>query len=468
MFKPLDALSTLPGRFAGATNDAPVHIDASRRAARALQLALLVLVGLLLRIPHIQAPGYRDDISIFAGWFKSIAQLPLASVYANTPGLNYPPMCVLMYKVESIVLGWFVHGPISDSVMNVVVKLPPILFDCAGAVLVYCIVRRTAAHSVALLAAAFIAFNPAIIYDSAFWGQNDCIPTLLALFALSQLLSRRTIVGWIAITVAVLFKPPVLVLVPLMLLHPLCVPAVERRAQWRDTALGVIGAFLVALATSMAFFDHPTILVSARHLVAQFLAFSNVFAFTSLNAFNFWALFGSFFQSDRTHILGLSLHVWGDLIFIGFAGLIYWRFALRREAERLYEAAMLVLLAFFIFMPEMHERYLYYAVVFCGVLIGSRSYAYGAVILSLTLLLNMEYGLTFMYLDDAKVTAVDRFRFAPWLIVLCSLANIGVLFGLLRDYLRAAIVRPIAGRFVNHEPAGMRDAAFASANVASE
>src|SRR6202035_1815448 len=103
--------------------------------------------------------------------------------------------------------------------LNYAIKLPPILMDGAGAALTYGIIRRYASHASALLGAAFIAFNPAIIYDSAYWGQNDVIPTVLALFAISQLLFGNTIAAWVSITVALLFKPPVLVLVPLMLLH---------------------------------------------------------------------------------------------------------------------------------------------------------------------------------------------------------------------------------------------------------
>jgi hypothetical protein len=57
--------------------------------------------------------------------------------------------------------------------------------------------------------------------------------------------------------------------------------------------------------------------------------------------------------------------------------------------------------------------------------------------------LNMEYSLTFMYLDDAKVTAINRFDFAPWLTRLCSAANIGVLIWLLAPFVRGA--RPGVG-----------------------
>jgi hypothetical protein len=73
----------------------------------------------------------------------------------------------------------------------------------------------------------------------------------------------------------------------------------------------------------------------------------------------------------------------------------------------------------------MHERYVSYAVFFCAPLMFKASYRAAGLLLTLTLLLNLEYGLTFMYLDDAKATMVDRFNFAPWLARSCSAANIG-------------------------------------------
>lgn len=117
-------------------------------------------------------------------------------------------MVVLMYELEAGVLRWFVPGTPSDAVMNWVIKLPPIVADALGAGLVYRIVRRYSSYGYALLAAAFIALNPAMIYDSGFWGQNDSIPTLLALFAVAQLLFGNRIVAWVSVTAASFLNRP--------------------------------------------------------------------------------------------------------------------------------------------------------------------------------------------------------------------------------------------------------------------
>jgi Gpi18-like mannosyltransferase len=405
------------------------------RVRQVCSLAFVAVAGLAVRLALIQSAGYRDDIAIFEGWFRSIATLAPADVYAGTPGLNYPPMVVLLYEFEALIMRPFLHGTPSPAALTIAVKLPPILADAAGTVLVYAIVRRFAGHPWALLAAAFIAFNPAIIYDSAFWGQNDAIPTVLALFALYALLSGNTVVAWLSMAAALFFKPPVLVLVPLLLAHPFRFTGAARRGRLVATGYGIAGAALVAELLASTFFEHPNLVVATRHLIGQYLVFSNVFPYTSLNAFNVWALGAPFFSSDGTKVLGLSLHLWSDAAFAIAAGCIYVRYLKSRSATGLLEAATLVLLAFFLLLTEMHERYLYYALFFAGTLVFKRPYGYAALVLTATLLLNLEYGLTFMYLDDAKATMVDRFAFSPWLTRLCSLANIGMFGWLARERL---------------------------------
>jgi dolichyl-phosphate-mannose-protein mannosyltransferase len=305
---------------------------------------------------------------------------------------------------------------------------------------VYSIVRRFAAHGPALLGAAVIALNPAIIYDSAYWGQNDAIPTVLALFAISQLLFGNTIVAWLSISAALFFKPPVLVLVPLMLLHPFRVTGALRRSRLIQMSWGVVAALSLAEFLAYTFFEHPNVLVATRHLIGQYVSFSNVFHYTSLNAFNVWAVLQPFFASDEARFIGLSLHHWSTLLFIAAAAAIYWRYVRDRRSIALFEASALVLLAFFVLLTEMHERYLYYAVFFFAVLVFEKTYRFAALVLSVTLLLNLEYGLTFMFLDDAKATVVNRFQFAPWLGLLCSFANIGVLGWLLASFFGIRLV----------------------------
>jgi dolichyl-phosphate-mannose-protein mannosyltransferase len=429
----------------------PVRSSSAERLAT-IQLCGILLAGFVLRVAFVQSPGYHDDMLLFYSWFRSISVLGPGQIYAHVPGLNYPPLYVVLIEVSSAALRFFVHGPPSDATLNLVFKLPPILFDLAGAALAYRIVRRSAGPSFALLSAAFMAFNPAIIYDSAYWGQNDAIPAILALLAIAALSSGNVVAAWLSIACAVLFKPPVFVLVPLLVMYPLTLASDARRLALGWSCVGAAAACALTEALAVLFFPHPTLWAALDNLARQIVTGSSYFAVNSLNAFNVWAVFEPFFVSDRTRFLFLSLHLFGDLLFCAAAALICWRYAASRGAAGLFQAAALLLLAFFLLLTEMHERYLYYAVIFLGVLLFRRAYRWAALIASLTLLFNLEYGLTFMYLDDAHATMVNRYEFAPWLVHICSFANIGVFLWLLCDYLGIGGFAAAARRLLPLEP----------------
>ena len=58
-----------------------------------------------------------------------------------------------------------------------IVKLTPNLFDLGTALLIYVFVRKQSSFKLAIAATALYAFNPAVIFNAAVWGQYDAIYT---------------------------------------------------------------------------------------------------------------------------------------------------------------------------------------------------------------------------------------------------------------------------------------------------
>src|SRR6185437_15129271 len=118
------------------------------------------------------------------------------------------------------------------------VKLPAIVADLGIGVLVYALVRRFAATGIALGAAALYLFNPAVIFNSAVWGQVDSVAAGLALFALYALLKSDDgaregvngwiVAGWLLMAYSLLIKPQAAVLLPLMVAFAFTDPARRR------------------------------------------------------------------------------------------------------------------------------------------------------------------------------------------------------------------------------------------------
>lgn len=413
-------------------------------------LAAIVAIGLAIRLPFVHDAGVTGDMDIFAAWLRTAMLYGPGDLYAKAaPDFNYPPGSALMFVVAAAIVRHFGGTFANMETAREAIKLPSILADLACAVIAFDIVRRIAGRGAALAAAALEAFNPASIYISAFWGQYDAIPVAFALAALQQVLFGSAIVAWPLLVFAVLVKPQVVLLGPLFAVAAFGFkdgPLEKRRISAH--AAGIAIAALLAEVLATIFFPHRSAPGSALALVQKMRSGSAFFPYTTLNAFNVWALFSDFFASDGVKVLGLKLHVWGLLAFAAVAIAIYARYASLRTRKHLLEACALVMLGFFCILTEMHERYIYFALPFFALSIFDRRYAIASGVLALTALFNLEYAYVALALSDAKVTAVNVNEFAPCIVRLCSLANVGLFAWLFADFLgaRYAITFSAAGR----------------------
>ena len=390
-------------------------------------LIVITLAGLAVRLFFAPAPGHVLDLDVFAHWATAAADNPWNRVYEATDA-NYPPAAVYFFEFTGRIYRALGHLDGNSEVLRVLNKLPAILFDCIGAVIAYLMARRFAPHRSALIGAAFIALNPALIYDSAYWGQNDSIAAVSALATLYCVQRQWRIAAWIVLAFAVLNKPPVIVLAPLFVLEAVVVrDAIERAVRVRGMALGLLGALVFTYAISLPLYTQVSPIDVFSRLLSWYQVGSSLYPYNSANGFNIYAFSSEFFKSDNAIFLFLPLKYWADLFFIGIAAYIYRRYALRPDERGLVEASFLLMLGFFLILTEMHERYLIYALVIVPVLAAiERGYLISAAILTLTEWLNLEYSLAYMWLGSAKPPGINVNMYSPVLARLCASANLGV------------------------------------------
>jgi Gpi18-like mannosyltransferase len=414
-------------------------------------LALITLGGLALRLLFVPDPGHIVDLQTFGQWALAAADNPWNRAYEVT-NANYPPGALLIF--EMIGRSYRALGLSDPLSLRIAVKLPNLIFDCVGGVVVFALAGRFVGARHALLAAALYDFNPAIVYDSSLWGQNDSITSVSALVAVWCALGGRRTLAWIALAFAVLNKPPVVVLAPLFLLEAWSVAgAGERRRALLQTALGILGAIVAGYLVALPFYADKSIAGVYARMLGWYTIGSSLYPYSSANAFNIYALCGDFFAPDTQPLASVPLKYWADAAFIALAGVICWRYRRMRDGRALLEACFLVMLAFFLVLTEMHERYLIYALAFvCALAPLDRRYLWSAIALTLAQWLNLEYSLTYMWVESDKPEGIDPHEFAPVLVHLCALTNIAV-FGLgLQMYFRPrGPFRPQPGR-LREEP----------------
>jgi dolichyl-phosphate-mannose--protein O-mannosyl transferase len=408
-------------------------------------LAWILGAGLVLRLLFILSTGFHNDVSAFESWTLTLRDNPPWAFYAKSGFADYPPgyfvVLWVLAKIYAIIPGLGGEAVHDWVVLRALIKLPAIAMDLVNAYVVYRIAHRFASQKIALVAAAFIALNPAAIYVSSYWGQVDSVSWGLALLAFWLVLRAgdepartvpRLVWAWLALAFSVLIKPQASTLALLLLVYPFATSdAVVRARRLAGTGYGLVASFGLAAAVGLLF--HPSADVF-RWLFARYAFGSNVYPYTSVNAFNLYALRLPFWRpdSDAITLFGASAGsyaLWGIALVLAATVLIVGRYLQRRDDRALLEGAMLVALAFFVLATRMHERYVYGAFLFAMPLIAfGRTGLWSSIVLSVTMFMNLAYSLAYQTVMEAKTPGVDATHLWGATSNLAALANVVLFF----------------------------------------
>ncbi len=411
-------------------------------------LAILA-VGLAARILFIGASGFHNDIAAFEAWSLVLTEHPLNKFYASTTFADYPPG----YFFVLLGIGWFYKAlialhliaPGSYEVLKGLVKLPAIAMDLVDTWLIFALVRRYASERIALVAAGFLALNPAAIYISAYWGQIDSVSWGLVLFGLLMVsrasqepsLARGAIVwAWVALAFSLLIKPQAAFLLPLYVAFAFTGPLATRRPRLEATGIGMLAGVVMAYVSCVIFHASWNPIADFGWLLHQYTYGSSVYAENTVNAFNLYAVKQPFWQPDSQPLtfFGFAIGpmvVWGWGLASGSTALVVARYVQRKDDAGFFEAAMLIAFAFFCLATRMHERYLFGAFLLMIPLIAfGRRYLWASVILTCTLFLNLAYSLNYQTVLEDKIPGLNPFDLWPWISHPASALNVLTFFAL--------------------------------------
>jgi Gpi18-like mannosyltransferase len=302
-------------------------------------VVLVLVVAFLVRVLLFSQQGYPIDTNDFLSWFNTASSGGIRPFYQNT-WCDYPPFNIYIF--------WF-FGNITNAASTIgvnavnIVKLAPTLFDLVTAALIYVFLRKQFGFKQTLLATCFYAFNPAVIFNVAVWGQFDAIYTFFMVLSLMLALKKKPELAAVIFAIALLTKPQGVALLPLVALVIFMKDGVKRLLT--SIAAFVATVFLVILPFE---WSNPVTFLSNIYFGAY-----GGYQYTSINAFNIWGMFGMWMSDGSFFILG-----W--VLFAVFAGLFlfvtYKRFKTEGEPLVFFSAAMLFF-AFFMLPTRIHERY---------------------------------------------------------------------------------------------------------------
>jgi dolichyl-phosphate-mannose-protein mannosyltransferase len=363
----------------------------------------VLAVSFIVRFLLFPVPGYQSDLNTFEAWFRTAAQVGPRTFYNVVSFCDYPPFNIYLF--------WG-FGALANALsltgtpqMAYIIKLVPNLFDLATAGLIFAFVRKRLTFNAAFLATALYAFNPAVVFNGAVWGQFDAIYTFFLVLSVMLALASKPELSAAMFTLSVLTKPQGIALAPLIAYLILS----KYRLQWRRlvTSLATVAATVFVVIIPFEWSNPLTFLSNV-----YFNAYNNpTYQVTSLNAFNMWAL-GGMWVPDTQGVSFLTLNTVGWALFAAVTiftlYFVHKRRGVSDEALVLF-GAFVLFFSFFMLPTRIHERYLFPAISMLALLfpfVKKTRPLYA--VLTATLLVNVAYVLYWL-----NVYAAAGYPYSP-------------------------------------------------------
>ena len=354
---------------------------------------LIVLgLGLIARILLGFFGTLKLDQGTFMGWSNSLVENGFFNFYKGwsdyLPGYLY-----VLWFLEKV------RGIVPDILLF---KLPAILVDLVTGFLIYKIVTKLKNQKWAIVSAALYIFNPAILSNSTLWGQVDSLTCLFSLLSV-YLLPFNFYLSAISLSVGTLIKPQVAFVAPILLLMMF-----KNKWKFKKISSYIFLSLTVFVLGFVPFANGNNLF---KFIVERLIISSGQYPYTSINAFNFWGIFG-FWNKEMGIIPPMFV---GLVVVLILSASVLFKIWKKKGWEYILTSA--IFLSSFLFLTRMHERHLlpvFAPLIISASLIPDLLIPY--IGLSLTYLANMYYSYIWVTYDFKTV-------FPQGLIVFLILIN---------------------------------------------
>ncbi|MCR5250242.1 MAG: hypothetical protein K6E50_06535 [Lachnospiraceae bacterium] len=317
----------------------------------------ILLLGAALLLRLLLGYFYPPYPEAMAEWAERIWRVGFADFYGPEVRWPYPPLYLYVL--------WISGGAISllkieDPLMQqLIIKLPAILCDIAAAGLIYRYAKKMRGDKAALICCALWCFNPAVIHNSAMWGQTDACFSLFIALMLVALCERRLPAAFLYFGISLMLKQQSLTFAPVLLVAIVEQVFLEDFSIRRTLRLFAIGLCVIA---GMVLISLP---FGLGEMLAQYLSVQGGMPYASVDAFNFWALIGRNWAPLDSTFLHLPCKSWGSIAIVGITLLSFLLAFLKKENRSKYPLlAAFLILSVFCFGTGMHERYMLSGLLF--------------------------------------------------------------------------------------------------------
>lgn len=419
---------------------------ANRFSARISNFYFLLgafLIAFFLRTyMSAHSTGHFTDLNCFKAWAVNLQSYGLSGFYESGIFADYMPgYYYVLYVLGGIynLLGL----EYDSSAYTYLIELVPILCDLLLAYAAYAIVAKKHNRQLASLAAVFLLYAPFVFTDSAVWGQIDSVFTLALLGCIWLLSEDKKFFACLLWAVALMIKPQALLAAPvvaMVFLKDLFTKGKTLRTLI-EAVLSLAGIAAAVLLISLPMKGSQPF----YYVVTRMIETTGQYAYATVNCFNLYGIFGGNFLADSgIFVAGVSYKTFGWCMILLSTLFTGWLVFRAEGKKHIFSISGLYLALICLFAHNMHERYIYPAVVL--LLIGaflqdSRRLFFSAAALGALLFANMEI-----------VLAFRQELIYPWITRLFSL--LAVFAGLYALYavLSAVLNKPSHGILLTEEP----------------
>ncbi len=371
-------------------------------------LILLIAAGLILRMVWgFMYKGHDTDIGCFTAWASSVFEKGIPNFYKGEGFTDYPPGYMYILYVIGAIRHLF---NISGKGYYLLVKMPPIIADLLSGVLIYKISNKKFSNTVSAVLAALYIFNPAVICDSALWGQADSVYTLALAITVWLLAEKKTELSYFVFAISILLKPQAFIYAPILIFA-----VVERYIYPEFKARELLKSVLIGLAAIGA-----AVLLAAPFGLGEVLeqytkAIGEEYRYFTVNAFNIWGLLGFNWRGLNT-----AGTVFGYVILAAIVSGCAFVFFKSKGKAKYYFTGALLAFSTYILSVKMHERYAFPVMLFLLLTFTERSSIhlyFSYIVTSIVQFISYAWVL-FIYQTD-----INRYAFSTEVRVL-SLLNI--------------------------------------------
>lgn len=389
-----------------------------------ISIGCLAFFCLIIRLFFSAFPGFVYDQNAFRFWSQRLAEVGPANFYTTNVYTNNPLGILYHFWLVGIINDLLFLGKLPPIFLDILLKLPANVADILTGLLISLIlIKNKVKKSLVFVAFLIYVLNPFILFDSAIWGQYDGISTLFILLSLySIVLKKQPVFSALFFALAWLLKPQAIAFLPTFVL----LQAISfKPIKWFYSALTII---ITIIFFYLPFF--PNNPISGIFYVN--FGSAELFNCSTCNAYNFWGIFGNW-KNDLSTFFGISFLVWGIILLLASYLIIFFSkpFLKRLQSPYIYLTSSVSIMAFFILLTRMHERYIFpfFSIFLIAVfLLKSKPLIFFFIIFSLLSFLNVYF--PYIYYNKFQNLPFADFSLenTVFFSIICVLSFVALLF----------------------------------------